>query len=63
VLCELRADACDGVFGNRFHAAIRTPIISLQYFSDIIKKVTELAIPESYWEPLRSKMMRMEQQW
>jgi hypothetical protein len=37
--------------------------ISLQYFSDIIKKVTELAIPESYWEPLRSKMMRMEQQW
>jgi hypothetical protein len=26
----------------------RTPITSLQYFSDIIKKVTELAIPEGY---------------
>ena len=26
-------------------------------------RATESAIPESYWEPLRSKMARMEQQW
>ncbi len=48
---------------SMINAGVRTPITSLQYFSDIIKEVTESAIPESYWEPLRSKMMRMEQQW
>lgn len=41
----------------------RTPITSLQYFADIVEEVRESVIPESYWEPLRSKMARMEQQW
>jgi hypothetical protein len=45
------------------NAAVRTPITSMKYFSDIIEEVTESAIPESYWEPLRSKVARMEQQW
>jgi hypothetical protein len=39
------------------------PITSLQYFSDIVEEVRESAIPESYWEPLRAKVTRMEQQW
>lgn len=26
-------------------------------------RVVETAIPESYWEPLRQKVMRMEQSW
>jgi hypothetical protein len=30
-------------------------INSLQYFSDFIEEVTRSSIPESYWEPLRSK--------
>jgi hypothetical protein len=41
----------------------RTPIASLQYFADIVEEVSESAIPESYWEPLRAKVTRMEQQW
>jgi hypothetical protein len=45
------------------NAKIRTPITSLQYFADIIEEVRESAIPESYWEPLRWKVTRMEQQW
>ena len=34
-----------------------------EYFADIIEEVREPAIPESYWEPLRTKVTRMEQQW
>jgi hypothetical protein len=45
------------------NAGVRTPITSLQYFSDVVEEVIESAIPESYWEPLRAKMARMEQQW
>jgi len=45
------------------NAGARTPITSLQYFADIVEEVKKSAIPESYWEPLRSKMARMEQQW
>ena len=41
----------------------RTPITSLQYFADIVEEVERSAIPESYWEPLRAKVARMEQQW
>ncbi len=46
-----------------WNAKVRTPITSLQYFSDIVEEVSESAIPESYWEPLRWKTARMEQQW
>jgi hypothetical protein len=46
-----------------WNAKVRTPITSLQYFSDIVGEVCEPGIPESYWEPLRSKVARMEQQW
>ena len=45
------------------NAGVRTPITSLQYFSDIVEEVSESTIPESYWEPLRAKVARMEQQW
>jgi hypothetical protein len=45
------------------NAPARTPITSLQYFADIVEEVKESAIPESYWEPLRSKMAWLEQQW
>jgi hypothetical protein len=45
------------------NAGSRTPITSLQYFADIVEEVSESAIPESYWEPLRAKVTRMEQQW
>jgi hypothetical protein len=45
------------------NAELRAPITSLQYFSDVIEEVAGSAIPESYWEPLRAKLARMEQQW
>jgi hypothetical protein len=45
------------------NSGTRIPITSLQYFADIVEEVKESAIPESYWEPLRSKTARMEQQW
>jgi len=45
------------------NARVRTPITSLQYFADIVEEVRESEIPESYWEPLRVKVARMEQQW
>jgi hypothetical protein len=46
-----------------WNAGSRTPITSLQYFADVVEEVRESAIPESYWEPLRAKVTRMEQQW
>lgn len=46
-----------------WNAGTRTPITSLQYFADVVEEVIESAIPESYWEPLRWKVERMEQQW
>jgi len=45
------------------NSGTRIPITSLQYFADLVEEVIESAIPESYWEPLRWKMERMEQQW
>ncbi len=54
---------CARKYVAMINAGVRTPITSLQYFSDIVEEVIESAIPESYWEPLRWKVERMEQQW
>jgi len=54
---------CARKYVAMLNAGTRTPITSLQYFADIVEEVKESAIPESYWEPLRSKMAQMEQQW
>ena len=54
---------CARKYVAMLNAGTRTPITRLQYFSDIIEEVSESAIPESYWEPLRAKVTRMEQQW
>jgi hypothetical protein len=54
---------CARKYVAMLNAGVRTPITSLQYFSDIVEEVKESAIPESYWEPLRAKVTRMEQQW
>ena len=54
---------CARKYVAMLNAGTRTPITSLQYFVDIVEEVNDTAIPESYWEPLRSKMVRMEQQW
>jgi hypothetical protein len=45
------------------NAGVRSPITSLQYFADVIDEVIHSSIPESYWEPLRAKVARMERQW
>ena len=54
---------CARKYVAMLNAKSRTPITSLQYFADIVEEVSESAIPESYWEPLRAKVTRMEQQW
>ena len=54
---------CARKYVAMLNAGTRTPITSLQYFADIVEEVKQSAIPESYWEPLRSKIARMEQQW
>jgi hypothetical protein len=54
---------CARKYVAMLNAGSRTPITSLQYFADIVEEVSESAIPESYWEPLRAKVTRMEQQW
>ena len=54
---------CARKYVAMLNAGSRTPITSLQYFADIVEEVSESAIPESYWEPLRAKGTRMEQQW
>lgn len=48
---------------SMLNAGTRTPITSLEYFADVVEEVRESAIPDSYWEPLRTKVTRMEQQW
>jgi hypothetical protein len=48
---------------SMLNAEVRAPITSLQYFADVIDEVIRSPIPESYWEPLRAKVTRMEQQW
>ena len=42
---------------------VRQPITSLQYFAGVIEEVEKSTIPESYWEPLRRKLQRMECVW
>ena len=54
---------CARKYVAMINARVRTPITSLQYFADIVEEVERSAIPESYWEPLRVKVARMEQQW
>jgi hypothetical protein len=54
---------CARKYVSMLNAEVRAPITSLQYFSDVFEEVAEAAIPESYWEPLRAKVARMEQQW
>jgi hypothetical protein len=54
---------CARKYVSMLNAGTRTPITSLQYFADIVEEVKESAIPESYWEPLRSKVVWFEQQW
>jgi hypothetical protein len=54
---------CARKYVAMLNAGNRIPITSLQYFSDVVEEVIESAIPESYWEPLRWKVERMEQQW
>ena len=44
---------CARKYVAMLNAGTRTPITSLQYFADIVEEVSESAIPESYWEPLR----------
>ena len=48
---------------SMLNAGVRSPITSLQYFADVIDEVIHSPIPESYWEPLRAKVARMEKQW
>jgi len=54
---------CARKYVAMLNAGTRIPITSLQYFADVVEEVIESAIPESYWEPLRWKVQRMEQQW
>jgi hypothetical protein len=54
---------CARKYVSMLNAGSRTPITSLEYFADVIEEVHESAIPESYWEPLRTKVTCMEQQW
>lgn len=54
---------CARKYVSMLNAASRTPITSLEYFAHVVDEVRESAIPESYWEPLRTKVTRMEQQW
>ena len=54
---------CARKYVAMLNAGTRIPITSLQYFADVVEEVIESAIPESYWEPLRTKVTRMEQQW
>jgi hypothetical protein len=54
---------CARKYVAMINAGVQAPITSLQYFSAIIEEVADSSIPESYWEPLRHKVARMEQQW
>lgn len=48
---------------SMINAGVQAPITSLQYFAEVIDEVIRSPIPESYWEPLRAKVTRMERQW
>jgi hypothetical protein len=54
---------CARKYVSMLNARSRTPVTSLQYFADVIEEVRESAIPESYWEALRTKVTSMEKQW
>jgi hypothetical protein len=54
---------CARKYVAMLNSGVNAPITSLQYFADIIDEVLQSSIPESYWDPLRAKVARMEQQW
>ena len=54
---------CARKYVSMLNARSRSPITSLQYFADVVDEVRASPIPESYWEPLRAKVTRMEKQW
>jgi hypothetical protein len=54
---------CARKYVSMLNAGSRSPITSLRYFADVVDEVRESTIPESYWEPLRAKIARMEKQW
>jgi hypothetical protein len=54
---------CARKYVSMINAGTQAPITSLQYFSDIIEEVAGLAVPENHWGALRSKVVRLEQQW
>lgn len=54
---------CVRKYAAMINTGARMPITSLQYFSAIIEEITESAIPESYWEYLRRKLVQLEQRW
>ena len=48
---------------SMLNAEARAPITTLKYFADVIDEVIRSPIPESYWDPLRAKVARMEKRW
>jgi hypothetical protein len=48
---------------SMLNAEARAPITTMKYFADVIDEVIRSPIPESYWDPLRAKVTRMEQRW
>jgi len=54
---------CARKYVSMLNAGSRSPITSLQNFADVVDEVRASPIPESYWEPLRAKVTRMEKQW
>ena len=54
---------CARKYVSMLNAGYRSPITSLEYFADVVEEVRASAIPETYWEPLRAKVTRMEKQW
>jgi hypothetical protein len=54
---------CARKYISMINHGVRQPIASLQYFLATVDEVVETAIPESYWEPLRRKVVRMERSW
>jgi hypothetical protein len=54
---------CARKYISMINHGVRQPITSLQYFLGTVDEVVETTIPESYWEHLRRKVVRMEQSW
>jgi hypothetical protein len=45
------------------HPGVSLPIISLQYFADIVHEVAALEMPLNYWRYLAARVRKMECQW